>query len=339
MKLKIFVLLLFITLQGYSQVSVSAKHIGKSSKFKKGVLEKFKNTETIFLLSGIYDKSEYDKILKTSWNVTPYKIVDSENFEIEDYISDKYSIAQLAGFKRIKQMKYGGTSTSLFTYVDIKIYDSEEIFKKLNKLSPKKRAKKKNDIINDNSSNIARFYIFTKDDFIHTSLSKDMNTIVNSLYNDDVFFNYKLGFLQNYFQKINNLLKEEQIYWMYEDDFLPELKKLASKKLYIPSYMTIKYNGWTGQDSEEDDENIEDIFKKYDYKYEIISDEELNNKILNNEELYYLRYVRMNAERFLQVVNSKTGEIIYRNYITGLSYKIKSKHIKELNGKIKKASK
>lgn len=126
---------------------------------------------------------------------------------------------------------------------------------------------------------------------------------------------------------------------MYKDDFLPELKKLTNNKLYIPSYMTIKYNGWTGKDSEGDDENIQKIFKKYDYKYEVISDEELNRKILNNEELYYLRYVRMNAERFLQVVNSKTGEIIYRNYITGLSYKIKSKHIKELNSKIKKASK
>lgn len=55
MKLKIFVLLLLITFQGYSQISVSARHIGKSSKFEKGVLEKFKNTETIFLLSGIYD--------------------------------------------------------------------------------------------------------------------------------------------------------------------------------------------------------------------------------------------------------------------------------------------
>lgn len=105
MKLKIFVLLLLITFQGYSQISVSARHIGKSSKFEKGVLEKFKNTETIFLLSGIYDKSEYDKILKTSWNVTPYKIVDSENFDIEDYISDKYSIAQLEYLSELDGLK------------------------------------------------------------------------------------------------------------------------------------------------------------------------------------------------------------------------------------------
>ncbi|MFL0132968.1 hypothetical protein, partial [Tenacibaculum maritimum] len=224
-------------------------------------------------------------------------------------------------------------------YIDFKIYDSDAIFKKLEKLSPKKRKKKKQDIINKNSSNIARFYIFPKDDFIRTSLSSDIGKIVNSLFTDDVFFNYKPGFLKNYFQKINNLIKNEDIYWMYEDDYLPELKKLTNNKLYIPSYMTIKYSGWMGQDSEEDDENIKDIFRKYDYGYEIVSDEEISNKILNNEEFYYLRYVRMNTERFLQVVNSKTGEIIYRDYIMGLSYRIKSKHIKKLSRKIKKVSK
>tara|TARA_A100000171_G_C2139907_1_gene154161 strand:+ start:4639 stop:5658 length:1020 start_codon:yes stop_codon:yes gene_type:complete len=337
MKLKILLLLL-ITFQGYSQVSVGPRHIGKSKDFKGGVIEKFKKTETIFLLSNIYDKEEYEKILNDSWNVTSFKIVDLEGFNIENYLSNKYSIAQLGGFKRIKQMK-SGTSTSLFTYIDFKVYDSEKIFEKLDKLSPERRKKKRESIINDNSSNIARFYIFPKDDFINTSLSKKMSEIVNSLYTDDVFFNYKLGFLKNYFQKINNLIKNEEIYWMYEDDYLPDLKKLATHKLYIPSYMNIKFNGWTGQDSEADDNNIDDIFKKYEYQYEIISDDDLNNRILDNQELYYLRYVRMNAERFLQVVNSKTGEIIYRNYITGLSYKIKSKHIKDLNGDIKKALK
>lgn len=339
MKLKFLLLLVFITFQSYSQVSVAPRHLGKAGKFKKGVLAKFKKTETIFLLSNIYDTQVYEKILKDSWDVTPYKIVPLEGFNIAKYISDRYSIAQLSGFKRIKQMKYGGTSTSLFTYIDFKIYDSDKIAEKLNKLSPKKREKKGRDIINENSSNIARFYIFPKDDFIHTAMSLDMDNIVNSLYTDDVFFNYKPGLLKNYFQKINALLKKEEVYWMYKDEYLPELKKLAKSKLYIPSYMTVKYNGWTGQDSEKDDENIEEIFKKYDYQYEIISDESLSDRIMNKEELYYLRYVRMNAERFLQVINSKTGEIVYREYITGLSYKIKTKHIKELNSKILKASK
>lgn len=50
MKLKIFVLLLLITFQGYSQISVSARHIGKSSKFEKGVLEKFKKYRDYFFI-------------------------------------------------------------------------------------------------------------------------------------------------------------------------------------------------------------------------------------------------------------------------------------------------
>jgi len=339
MKLKFIFILFIITSQAFSQISVGPKHIGKPGKFKKGVLEKFKNTETIFLLSKVYDKAEYEKILKDSWDVTPYKIVSAEKFDIEDYLSDKYSIAQLGGFKRIKQMKSGGTSTSLFTYIDFKIYDSDKIYEKLNKLSPKKRAKKKSDIIDDYSLNIARFYIYPKDDFIRTSLSLDMDRIVYSLFMEDVFFNYKPGLLKNYFQKVNNLIKKEEVYWMYKDDYLPELKKLKKNKLFIPSYMVIKYNGWTGQDSEENEEGVQKVFKKYDYEYEIIPDDDLSDKIMNNEEFYYLRYVRMNAERFLQVVNSKTGEIIYRNYITGFSYSIKSKHIKDLNSKIIKALK
>jgi len=241
MKLKTLLLLLLITSQGYSQVSVGPKHIGKSRKFQKGVLEKFKNTETIFLLSNVYEKEEYEKVLNDSWNVTPYRIVDLEKFEIENYLSNEYSIAQLSGTRLIVQTENGGRSSSVFAYIDFKIYDSDEIFKKLKKLSPKERVKEKKYIISDNSSNIARFYLFPKDDFIHTSLSLDMDdiVIVNSLYTDDVFFNYKPGLLKNYFQKINNLIKDEEIYWIYEEGYLPELKKLTNNKLYIPSYMII----------------------------------------------------------------------------------------------------
>jgi hypothetical protein len=348
MKLKILLLLL-ITFQSYSQISVGPTHMGKARKFNKGTLEKFKNTETIFVLSNIYEKEVYEKILKESWDVTPYKIVDLENFKLEDYLSNKYSIAHLTGFKRItqqishdintRQIKYGVTGTYQFIYFDIIMYDSNAIFKELKKLSPKRRKKKKERIIDIYTYNIARFYLYSKADFIRNSFSEDMDEIIKSIYTNDVFFNYKPGFLKNYFQKINNLLKNEETYWMHGKDYLPELKNLTNYKLYIPSSMSIKYNAWKGKDSEENNENIYEIFKKYDYQYEIISDDELSDKIMNNEECYYLRYVRVNSEKFLQVVNSKNGEIIYRNYIPGLSYNIKPKHIKKLNSKIKKASK
>ena len=154
-----------------------------------------------------------------------------------------------------------------------------------------------------------------------------------------LFFNDSPGMLKNYFQKVNQQLEKEQVYWMYGGDYLPEIKNLTSQKLYIPSYMGIKYNAWKGIDGEEDEENIHDLLKKYDYDYEMIEENDLSNKILENEEFYYLRYVRVNAELFLQIINSKTGEIVYRDYMTGMSYRIKGKHISNINSKIKRASK
>ena len=44
-----------------------------------------------------------------------------------------------------------------------------------------------------------------------------------------------------------------------------------------------------------------------------------------------MRYVQTNSEKFIQVVNSITGEVIYRDYIPGLSYKIKAKNLEYLN--------
>lgn len=359
MKFKILLLLLFITLQNYSQISVGPTHVGKSKKFKKDVLEKFKNTETIFLLSNVYDKEIYEQILKSSWTVTPYRIIEHEEFNLNDYLSDKYSIAEISGYIKSQKSEYGGgTIVSLYTFFDIKMYDNGPIKEQRNKLTAKKWEKKKKKIFAQNSFRIARFYLYPKDDFFEIAVPYSgknknnyegsrltikspeyMNSVINALYSKEVFFNYKPGLLKNYFQKVNSLIKKEEVYWMYEDDYMPELRNLANKKLYIPSYMTIKYNGWSGKDSEPDEDNILEIFKKYDYQYEIISDKDLSNRIMNNEEFYYLRYVRMNAERFLQVVNSRTGEIIYKNYITGLSYKIKPKHIKDLNSKITKALK
>ena len=341
MKLKTLLLLLLITFQSYSQVSVGARHIGKERKFKKGILEKFKNSETIFVLSNIYDKEIYEEILKDSWDVTPYKIVSYDDYNFNDYLNGNYTIVKLSGYKLIKQMKSGSEVTYLYTYVDFKLYEGSVISEKLAKLSEKKRKKQWKKTLDKNSYSLARFYVFPKDEFANTILNRGMDVIVNSFYSDDVLYNYKPGLLKNYFQKVNSLLKNEEVYWMYEEDYyLPELQNLTKKKLYIPSYMSISYNPWKIKDSDENAETIQELFKDYDFDYEMIPDEELSNKIMNNEEFYYARYVRMNTEKFLQVVNSKTGEIVYRNYIRGLlRYKMKAKDIRALNSKIKKAAK
>jgi hypothetical protein len=339
MKIFSFLFLLSLSISGFAQISVGPTYVGKAKNFKKGALEKFKNTETIFILSETLDRYDYLKILEASWTITPYQIVHISDFDIEKYLSDDYSFATLGGTLRTMGKGMSSYST-LFTFIELKMYDNEKILKKLEKLSPDKKEKKKMEIAEEHLYNFAHIYIYPKDEFIHTSATKNIDNIFTSMYLDDVFYNYKPGFLKNYFQKVNDQLENGEEYWLYENDYLPELKKLASETLYIPSYLGIQFSALLAEDSDADHETIEDIFKNYDYNYEIIDDDELSDKIMRGEELYYIRYVRMNAERFLQVVNSKTGEIIYRKYLIGLlSFKIKPKHIKDLSKDISKARK
>lgn len=75
MKIRFFtsvLCVLCLCFSAFSQISVGPRHIGKAKKFDKETLTKFKNTETIFVLSEVLDRYDYLKILESSWEVTPY---------------------------------------------------------------------------------------------------------------------------------------------------------------------------------------------------------------------------------------------------------------------------
>ena len=103
--------------------------------------------------------------------------------------------------------------------------------------------------------------------------------------------------------------------------------------------ITQRTNAFTAEISDGEDKEVEKLFSKYDYDYEFISTEDLDKAIEENKEFYYLRYARANAERFVQVVNSKTGEVIFREYITGLGYNLKAKNLGYLSDVIAKSAK
>jgi len=344
MKNYLIVLFTFICFSGFSQISFGARHVGKPVKLKKEDIEKFKATTTIFVLSNIIDKAEYEKMLKDTWTVTPYKIVSAEDFSINDYYKGNYSIGELMGYKTMKQMKSGGVVTRLHTYFNVGVYDAEEIDKKLAKLKVKKNEKRKskiNRIFFGNKKAIAKFYVFPTSEFVNEALTEESEIIMESMYTKDVFFNYTTGMLKNYFQKTNDLIAAEETYWMYEKDFNQEkLAGLATTKLYIPEYVTQWTDAWGGGIIDRDNEEIKKLFKDYDYDYEFVSKEDLDAAILENKEFYYLRYIRVNAERFAQVVNAKTGDVVYRDYFPGfLSYNLKSKNLGALSKAIAKSAK
>ncbi len=334
-KLLLLVFLFFVSFYSYSQISFSSKPYSGSKKIKKETYEKFKGSTTIFILSSTYSKETYEKILNESWKVTPFKVVNEKDFSLENYLDGNYSFIDLYGTKV-------STPKTFYLYFNARlvIYNNEKLKTKLKKLrdSDKLTKKKYKKAISNNSDILALFYLSPKDNFVNKIISDDIEDIVNEMYTKEVFQNYKPGFLKNYFQKLSNILETRDAYWLYEDEKSKELAKLSTEPLYIPSYLNIKFNPLTAKDRIMHSEYTEDLFKKYKYEFQIESVNKISDRIMNKEEFYYFRYCRMNTDRFLQIVNSLTGEIIYRKY-TPLGYNLKSKHFKAISNAIKKASK
>lgn len=327
-----FLFLFLFSIFTFAQVSVSSRHVGGLKKIKTEEFSKIKNTKTIFVLSDVYTTNEYNQMLTDTWTFTPYEVVKIDDFDLTKYDFDKTSFVLLGGHTIDVTLKSGSIVTKYFTYVDLFMFNKNKKNKEIEKYKAKSvKKQKKYFLFTENREEFARFYLLPNHELL-LDLFKGNTSF--PIFRIPGFFNYKLGFLKNYFQFINNKMINNESYWFYQNSSTSEFKQLKTKKLYVPSYIITHLSG---DDEEKINSKLEDYFKDYDYKYELIDDDVLNKKILEGEEFYYLRYARVNTERFLQVINSKTGEIVYANYITGMAIKLKPKHIKELSKDISKS--
>ena len=127
-------------------------------------------------------------------------------------------------------------------------------------------------------------------------------------------------------------LNKGEIHTLYSEIYnAKEMKNLKKEVLYVPEYVLTKFNKFTGDETVKHDEK--DIFVDYKLKYQLISADELNQKILEEAtSFYYLIYIKSSTDKYISVINSLTGELIYSAY-TPASYNIKSEDLKELQKK------
>lgn len=357
MKFNTFILIFFLSFFSFSnaQVSVSSKHIGKAKKIKKENLDRFKNSTTIFILPDVYDKFIYEEILKESWTITPYEIININDFDFRKYLNKKYSFVDI-NFTSVQKYRLEKKETRFdenvfkayyfYFNLDVFLLKNEKIKKNISKLkNNKKRDKKIQNLYLNKRENIARIALFLDSKTYNQELGikeayknlDDYETKFSEIASSkNIFFNFRPGFLKNYFQKINNTISNNELYWLYGKDYLNEIKELKTQKLYMPEYFGFNFDPYRGVEYFAGEEKIHTLMEKYKFDYKIISSKELNEKIMNKENIYYARYARINTERFIQVVNALTGEIIYRDYFTGLSYNLKPKNFKRLNKTIEK---
>lgn len=146
--------------------------------------------------------------------------------------------------------------------------------------------------------------------------------------------NWSPGLLKNYLQQLTMALEADKKVKPW--DAITNKEQLALLKdgtLYCPedNLYTMSMSGKSGKLT---DNEAEELFSGYKAKYKVISDNDLSEKILNDkEQFYYLIYLNNTTYtigRILVVINSRTGEVIYRYAHVSLTFNLKSNFLKDL---------
>lgn len=282
-------------------------------------LDQLKKGTTYFVIKEPDFKipEEYIDIIKKYWTYSKIAFIKKE--EILAHLQPENSFFMVGGYSKYVKMKYISYDLT-YVYFDLWM-GSEKYFK-----NNKGKAFDEYD-----QQTIARIELFTD----YPTLEKP-----GMVYNDDYdeyehIRNWGPGYLKNYLQYLTVLLekKEPRALNAYHID-RTKIKELSEQTLYVPDYILIKFNKWNGK---EDERHVEkELFKDYEFKYQLISNDELNQKILQSETpFYYLVYVKSSTDQFVSVVNSKDGSLLYTMYYR-FSYNIKDKDIGDLSKAIKR---
>ncbi|MBP9602333.1 MAG: hypothetical protein KBE41_12595 [Lutibacter sp.] len=335
-KITILFIVFFIanTMTLKAQVAISKNAVFlKSSEFENKRFDDFKKTTTIFVLNNLYEKKQYEEMLKSSWTITPFEVVDLKDFKYENYLSDKYSFCMMYG----NTMHFSDGNEKTKFLIHFYILDMDLVNKKKSKLIDNDYY----EFLIDKKKNLAYIELIPLPEMFHFPDTKsttavksnyDKNTynygyfnnkksdhdmrLSNNIYNKKIFLNYDLGNLKNNFQEVNRLLLAKEFCGFNHETTTSELKQLKNKVLYLPEYLKKEYFIRPVEFKLFDEEKLNKILSAYPYKIEFISEKELEDKILNNEDIYYLKFGF--EYRYFHVINGKTGAIVYQNYSNGM---------------------
>ena len=254
----------------------------------------------------------YIDIVKKYWTFSKIEFIKYN--EVKDHIRLGNSFFMFGGYVLTK-----GISTYTYVYLSLWTPD-EKYFKK-----EKKKAFETYDQLE-----LARIELFTD----YPTLEHPETVYKDEFDEYEHIRNWGPGFLKNYLQQLMDLFKkgEERLLTNSVLD-QNKIKTLAQETLYVPDYALIHFKKWGGDESTRTEEKA--LFKDYPFKYQLISNDELNEKILKAEQpFYYLVYVKSSTDKYISVVNAQTGELIYSQHDYG--YNLESKDLQKLADTIRK---
>jgi len=297
----------------YSQISIS--NVAEIAKIKTG---------TLFVAmkdpNSVKDKEYVDVFIK-NWTFSKVECV--KYTDIEKNISPNNSFLTIGASSSGIESVAGNSADNSKTNVFLELWTTNGNFV----YNP---AKRKHFNLNDKIQ-IARLELFT-DNFASSSPSM--------LYKMDFdakghIKNWGAGIITNYIQTLISFLDKGQEHALNSEIInKQEVQKLNAQTLFVPDYVLTKFNKSTGDETQKMEEK--ELFADYKLSYKLTSLSDLNAKILNEKSpFYYLIYIKSGNDKYVNVVNSATGEMTYSAF-TSQSYNLKSGDLKDLQKAVQK---
>ena len=325
-KIKFFILTgLFYLLcqQAWGQIAIA----------NKAEIARLKNSMTYVVMqdTGSAAAQPSKDIFRRYWTCSKIGFVDYH--DILDYVAPDVYFFTMGGF----------TTTSTFVHMTERgglkqssSYSNSHLYTELWFCDPKvlekwKNRKKKKDELPDNVKRvIGRVELYTD----YPTLAKPENIYQSDYDGDGHIRNWGPGYLKNDLQLLMTLLEKGEDRSLFKgNQDAKQLKNLRKDTLYIPDYVLIKFNKFNGDESKRHEEK--ELLGEYKLPYVLISNEALNEKIINSPQpFYYLEYVKSSTDKYVSVVNSQTGELMYSTYAP-VSYNLKDKDLGKLADAIK----
>jgi hypothetical protein len=147
-------------------------------------------------------------------------------------------------------------------------------------------------------------------------------------------FNWTPGTLKNYLLQLKTALvinKDVDCRNSFAQD--ASLAQLKTERLYIPKNDFRETGSFVGDGKYNDSTKI---MKGYKFDYKVISNDELDQKILTDPNpFFYLLFMTTGSCKMVAVVDSQTGELMYSKFTTS-SYNLKEGDLERLSKEINK---
>ncbi len=291
-------------------------------------IEKIKRGTTFIAMNDTTSErvKAYIEVFKRYWTVSKIQFIKYQ--EIEKYLSPENSFLTIGGYVTTTQFitlyRNGGQKNGISfenTHLYLELWTCDDKYFR--------NKQKKREFGDKDKIQVARIELYT--DF---ETLMDPDKIFQSNFDGDGHIhNWGPGILKNYVQSLMSFLSQGEEFSLYSGMMNSAvMKNLKSEVLYIPDYVLTKFNKFSGDETKKHDEK--ELFEDYELKYKIISIDELNEKILNGTEaFYYLIYIKSCTDKYVSVVNSSTGELIYSVY-TPVSYNFKKSDMRDIRDEV-----